>query len=274
VTSAQLRAWRAFKLAKSRTYHSLAEECGALSLFLATAAAASQQQEEAAKKSSSRSAQLVPGSMPTVDELRAYGAYKRLHGLNFDGDPKAEAKALHMWFKTLWGGSSGSSNRSSSTTSTSSLGTSSGMEGAPPRRMKPQLADTGSSSWSDESNLPPLVGNAPNSPVRATVSIQILQMPFVSRLFFFLLISLLISFPYAYFFGHSPLTMRLNSRWVECASSLVLALELFFSLYTLSLLCCQPLYVFCLQTKQHLLSLRLLFFYSRRPVGGSTASSS
>jgi len=138
--------------------------------------------------------------MPTVDELRAYGAYKRLHGLNFDGDPKAEAKALHMWFKTLWGGSSGSSNRSSSTTSTSSLGTSSGMEGAPPRRMKPQLADTGSSSWSDESNLPPLVGNAPNSPVRATVSIQILLMPFVSRLFLFSSYFSLDFFPLRIFF--------------------------------------------------------------------------
>jgi len=129
-----------------------------LSLFLATAAESQRQQQEAIKKPSSAK-KLLPGSMPTIEELRAYGAYKRLHGLNFDDDPKAEAKALHTWFKILWAG--GSSSNSSSTSS----GSTNGKDNALPRRMKPQLAETASTTSSDESDNLPLVGNAPNSPV-------------------------------------------------------------------------------------------------------------
>jgi hypothetical protein len=104
VTAAQLAAWSAFKGATARTYGSVAEECGALGLFLAATASASASHAVLRPK-------LLPGSMPTADELRDYGAYKRQHGLSYDGDPKAEAESLHVWFKARVAAAAGGAGR-------------------------------------------------------------------------------------------------------------------------------------------------------------------
>jgi hypothetical protein len=112
VTAAQLAAWSAFKGATARTYGSVAEECGALGLFLAATASATV--SASASASHARAVlrpKLLPGSMPTADELRDYGAYKRQHGLSYDGDPKAEAESLHVWFKARVAAAAGGAGR-------------------------------------------------------------------------------------------------------------------------------------------------------------------